>query len=369
MSNFTTLNTEELEQNIIQSDITTIKSQLAGTTVQNGLNVKHPSGSITCNINCKEDQSVKLELGSYDGAASSSTLELATNNGGGQSGAELVFTNSNGKFSINRINSGTAVEVLSFIKTSNNITCSGVLTDSNGGTITTAEKAKLAYITISNDANLSTMETATTDNATAIALRTIKGLNRCLEKISAICDGRKMYPDYLKSAGTKFLTTANVNSAQTGTHGQWIDVNGSTIVYKPPTLGAFDSATRGTVIYKFSCVIGKVDGAALMTFQLVIDGTEVEAKCNQVIGSSGFYGSHVNFELPIQIDSGLGNSAATAVFTNWNSTKTLKLQVWEYANSTEFQLFKPHYFESGYQDNASMPVVKPMISIETYGYG
>jgi len=355
--------------NLERTQIDIHKNQFAGTTAQNGLNVKHKSGSITCNINCKEDQAVKLELGSYDGAASTSTLELATNNGGGQHGAEMVYTNSANKFAINRINSGTATEVLSFVKSSNNITCSGALTDSNGTTITTGEKAKLAYITISNDANLSTMETATTENATAIALRSTKGLNRCLEKISAICDGRKMHPDYLKSAGTKYITTTNVTAAQTGTHGQWIDVNGSSIVYKPPTLGAFDSATRGTVIYKFSCVIGKVDGAAIATFQLVIDGTEVEAICNQIIGASGHYGSHVNFELPIEIDSGLSNSAATAVFTNWTSTKTLKLQVWEYANSTEFQLFKPHYFESGYEDNATMPVVKPMISIETYGYG
>ena len=341
MSNFMNSNTETDD---IKSDVTTIISQLTGTTVQNGLNVKHASGSITTNINCKEDNAVKLELGSYDGSASTSTLELATNNGGGQHGAELVYTNSSNKFAINRINSGTATEVLSFVKSSNNVTMSGALTDSNGTTITSAEKAKLAVVTT-------------------------KGLNRCLEKIAAICDGRKMYPDYLKSAATKFLTTVNVSSAQTGTNGQWIDVNGSTIVYQPPTLGAFDSATRGTVIYKFSCVVGKVDGAALMSFQLLIDGTEVEAKCNQILGSSGFYGSHVNFELPIQIDSGLSNSAANAVFTNWNSTKTLKLQVWEYANSTEFQLFKPHYFESGYEDNATMPVVKPMISIETYGYG
>ena len=341
MSNFMNSNTETDD---IKSDVTTIISQLTGTTAQTGLNVKDPSGSITCNINCKEDQAVKLELGSYDGSASTATLELATNNGGAQNGVEMVYTNSSNTFSVNRINSGTSTQVLSFVKSSNNVTLSGALTDSNGTTITSAEKLKLAVVTT-------------------------KGINRCLEKIASICDGRRMYPDYLKSAGTKFLTSVNVTAAQTGTHGQWIDVNGSEIVYQPPTLGAFDSATRGTVIYKFSCVVGKVDGAALMSFQLVIDGTEVDAKCNQILGSSGFYGSHVNFEIPIQIDSGEGNSAANAVFTNWTSTKTLKLQVWEYANSTEFQLFQPYYFESSYVDIATMPVVKPMISIETYGYG
>ena len=365
-NNLHSIDSTDIDQN---SSISTIESQLAGTTVQNGLNVKHASGSITTNINCKEDNAVKLELGSYDGSASTSTLELATNNGGGQHGAELVYTNSSNKFAINRINSGTATEVLSFVKSSNNVTMSGALTDSNGTTITSAEKAKLAYITISNDANISTMETATTDNATTIALRTTKGLNRCLEKISAICDGRKMYPDYLKSAGTKYVTTTNVSAAQNGTTGSWVDINGSTIVYKPPTLGAYDSATRGTVIYKFSCCIGRQDAEGMASFQFLIDSTEVETKCSQQIGNGGFYGTHMNFEIPIEIDSGLSNSAANGVFTSWNSTKTLKLQVWEYSASTEMRLFQPYYWESGYVSNATMPILQPMISIETYGYG
>ena len=169
MSNFMNSNTETDD---IKSDVTTIISQLAGTTVQNGLNVKHASGSITTNINCKEDNAVKLELGSYDGSASTATLELATNNGGAQNGVEMVYTNSSNTFSVNRINSGTSTQVLSFVKSSNNVTLSGALTDSNGTTITSAEKLKLAVVTT-------------------------KGINRCLEKIASICDGRRMYPDYL----------------------------------------------------------------------------------------------------------------------------------------------------------------------------
>ena len=107
----------------------------------------------------------------------------------------------------------------------------------------------------------------------------------------------------------------------------------------------------------------------LVSFQVFIDGTEVEAKCSQLLGSSGFYGGHVNIELPIQVDSGESTSVADAVFASWTSPKTIKVQCYEYGNSTEIRLFQPYYWENGYVSNATMPVLKPMISIETYGYG
>ena len=352
----------------LKADITTLKGQNAGTIKQDGLFIEHQDGNSVNYINSTGDDMAYLGLFGKTGTnAIQSIVYLGADSG---NGVELSYTHSGTIFRIKRVSSGTATEVLSFTKSSNNVAFSGAITDSNGTTITSAEKAKLAYITISNDANLSTMETATTTNATNIALKTTKGLNRCLEKISAICDGRKMYPDYLKSAGTKYLTTTDVDAVQAGTAGAWVDIVGSSIAYTPPTLGEYDSATRGSVIYKFSFCLGRTaDGEGMASFQLLIDGTEVEAKASQVIGNGSFYGTHVHFECPIEIDSGLSDSAANAVFASWTSAKTLKLQMWEYASGTEIRLFQPYYWESGYVSNATMPILQPTISVETYGYG
>ena len=346
-----------------------IQNKLLGTVVQDGLHVEHQVGNSVNYIHSKGNAMAYLEVG---GAPSTEAVQAIVNIGTDAGNSiSLEYTKSGDIFRIKRVNSGTATTVMSFTKASDVVTFSGALVDSNGGTLTTAEKAKIGHISISQAVDLDAVEASAAANATAIALRTTKGLNRCLEKISGICDGRKLYPDYLKGESTTYITLTDITAAQAGTAGSWVDVAGSSIAYIPPAMGEYASTTRGCVIYKFSFLLGRTgDGEGLVSFQCLLDGTEIEGKATQVHGSGGFYGSHVTIELPIQIDSGETTSLANAVLSSWgSSTRTIKVQMFEYASGTEVRVHQPYYWEALYESNSTPLVSQPTISIETYGYG
>ena len=250
-------------------------------------------------------------------------------------------------------------------------------------------KEKLDKITISSNINLDTttsnITTNTsniTTNTTNITAKTDKNINRCLEKISGVCDGRKLYPDYLKSSGTTFITLANITSAQDV--GQaWVDITGSEITYQPPTLSAFGGATRGIVVYKFSFHMSKHDtvnqvhgdSQGLGTFKFLIDDANdgnytALTRGIQVLGGTS-YGKQVDMEIALTIDSTESKNVALGIFDTWTSAKKIKCQVFEYSTSTEFNLHQPMYYEDLFLEldgPLAVPVIQPHISIEAYGY-
>jgi len=209
------------------------------------------------------------------------------------------------------------------------------------------------------------METATTDNATAIALRTTKNINRCLEKIAGVCDGtHRVYPQYRTGLSPTYITLSDVTK-QSPTTGQWDDIEGSSISYIPPALG-----TRGTVIYKFSCCLSRTsDTEGMASFRVNLAGTGIDQTI-QVIGSGGFYGHQVIIEAIIEVDSGLSDSLATGVLSSWTAAKTIKAQIWEYSSSTDIVLHRPFYYKDIHgASNSSIPILRPLLSIEAYGNG
>ena len=250
--------------------------------------------------------------------------------------------------------------------------------------ISSAQSTKLGHITITSAQDLDVHGTQINTNVTNITLKTDKTINRCLEKICGVCDGRKLYPNYLKSAGTKFITLSNVNAAFSPNQ-SWQDIPGSEITYQPPSLGTFDGATRATVIYKYSFHMSKHDTATpvqgdnegLASYRFLIDdannGTYTELTIGkQVVGTSPHYGRTMDLELYLTIDSGETKDIASGVFDTWTSPKKIKCQVWEYSTSTEFNLFQPMYYQSFFlptNGSSNVPLFKPQISIETYGHG
>ena len=250
-------------------------------------------------------------------------------------------------------------------------------------------KEKLDKITISSNINLDTttsnITTNTsniTTNTTNITAKTDKNINRCLEKISGVCDGRKLYPDYLKSAGTTFITLATISSAQDV--GQaWVDVTGSEITYQPPTLSAFGGATRGIVVYKFSFHMSKHDTVnevqgdtqGLGSFKILIDdlnnGSYTALTIGKQVHGGTLYGKQIHMEVALTIDSTESKDLANGIFDTWTSPKKIKVQAWEYSTGTEFNIHQPMYYESSFLETdgaLAVPIIQPKISIETYGY-
>lgn len=245
--------------------------------------------------------------------------------------------------------------------------------------ISSAQTTKLGHITITSSQDLDVHGTQILVNSGNITTKTDQKINRCLERIGGICDGRQLHT---QSGST--ITLANITAAQD--IGQsWSDVNGSEITYTPPTFGAFGGATRGVVVYKFSFhyakhnTVGEVQGDNdnLGSFKFLIDdannGSYTELTVGkQVIGASMFYGTQVDMEISLVVDSTLTKDVAKGIFDSWTSAKKIKVQVYEYSTGTEFNLHQPMYYQNFFLPNngtTNVPILKPQISIETYGYG
>jgi len=244
--------------------------------------------------------------------------------------------------------------------------------------ISSAQTTKLGHITITSAQDLDVHGTQINTNVTNITLKTDKKINRCLERIGGICDGRQLHT---QSGST--ITLANITAAQ-DVGQSWSDVNGSEITYTPPTFGAFGGATRGVVVYKFSFHYAKHDTSnevagdseGLGSFKFLIDdannGSYTELTVGKQVIGGGNYGRQVDMEISLVVDSTLTKDVAKGIFDSWSSAKKIKVQVYEYATSTEFNLHQPMYYQNYFlpsNGTSNVPIIQPQISIETYGYG
>ena len=175
------------------------------------------------------------------------------------------------------------------------------------------------------------------------ATNPILGSGQILEIVSSLCDGSTV------TVGSGTYTFQNVTAAQAGTT-SYVDLNGSTISYKPPI-----GTTR--VIYEFTYMFSRVDAGPLGHHKFFIDNVEV-TNARWVNGGSTFYGMLQTFKWVINCNAD-SNVAADGAFTSWDSLKELKIQGREYSSSNELQWHTTYYWDG----SASAQFHRPQLTI------
>jgi hypothetical protein len=144
--------------NIINA-LEVIQNKLLGTVVQDGLHVEHQSGDSKNYIHSKGGDIAYLEIG---GAPSTEANQAILNIGTDCSNSvSLEYNKTDSIFKLKKTDEGISTEVFRFTKNSSNVTFTGALADSNGGTLSTADKDKLAHISVTADVNLNMINTNT----------------------------------------------------------------------------------------------------------------------------------------------------------------------------------------------------------------
>jgi hypothetical protein len=163
------------------------------------------------------------------------------------------------------------------------------------------------------------------------------------EYISEFCNGQTI----TTKSGVS-LTLQNVTAVQPGeTHE--VDVNGSSVSYKPP------SGTTN-VIYEFHFQHSFVDGHSISAFIFYIDNVE-QTNTRTEMGNY-VTGNKVSIKVPIKITG--TTSATDCTVSDWNSTKTLKLTYREHHLNNESKLFETRYW---YGSSSTYYFVSPVITL------
>ena len=149
-----------------------------------------------------------------------------------------------------------------------------------------------------------------------------------LEKIWVPCDGRTITT---KSGNNMSIT--NVTGLQTFPGTNYYDLNGSSIVYTPPT---------GTtlVIYEYAFQTCRWDAHGIAHFKFQIDSTEI-------VNSYFCLSVHqqlediCHFKFPINIGGSTNNN--TGQLASWGSSRTLVLRGRRYGGSNEQRIHMTEY--------------------------
>ena len=163
-----------------------------------------------------------------------------------------------------------------------------------------------------------------------------------LEKIWVPCDGRTITT---KSGNNMSIT--NVTGLQTFPGTNYYDVNGSSIVYTPPT---------GTtlVIYEYAYQQKRWDTHGIAHYKFSIDG-------NVIVNS--YYSKSANqqlehlihFKFPINI--GGSTNYDTGQLASWGSSRTLVLRGRRYGGSNEAQVHMTEYSDGTGTNRFHQPCV------------
>jgi len=198
-----------------------------------------------------------------------------------------------------------------------------------------------------------------------------------LECIQGICDGSTVNK---ASGGTYTLPTIKDSGgtpvAQVATN-SFTDVTGSVFAYTPPT-----EASR--ISYEFSFLlspnnVGVWDGGfqryshpVLAHFKLFLDSTEV-TRARFSAGTSHFYGDRVTFKWVFNISGTPSTDSSIGYFQNpseWNSSKTIKLQFKRYETTNEgnadkrpAQLHKNFWFDDNAYNSPATDICYPTLTI------
>ena len=174
-----------------------------------------------------------------------------------------------------------------------------------------------------------------------------RGKGQVLEVLTSLCDGSTVE---VISGSYTFQNVTAVQNATTS----YVDLNGSTISYKPPT---------GTkkVIYEFTYMFARADAGPLGHHKFFIDSVEVtNARWDN--GGNTFYGMLQTFKWIINCNAA-SNVAADGSFTSWDALKQLKIQAREYGSSNECQWHSTHYWDGA----GSEQFHRPLLTITAIG--
>jgi len=179
-----------------------------------------------------------------------------------------------------------------------------------------------------------------TDGSGALSFATVSqpspvntGSLQVLEEFGSPCDGSSI------TTSNGSVTFQNVTGGQNNNFSTYTDMTGSSISYQPPS---------GTVQvhYYFSYVVGYLDNAngyQLAHYQNVIDGNAV-TKSKHTYRSNDYQGmQHIHWIYNI----GGSTDYTVGRVANWNSAKTLKVQMREYSSSYNLKVHVNNYMDGG----------------------
>ena len=177
-----------------------------------------------------------------------------------------------------------------------------------------------------------------------------------LEELSGICDGRSIQVN----SGT--YTLGNVSSVYEAPNAQWSTITGSEISYKPPL-------NTKQVIYIFNVKVKQVDTDSLFTARFVIDNQPVTLLRPDLGISAGFlFGYYLQFRMIIDIGT---DDIEDGKIAQWNTLKTMKLEVWPYkdSNPTEYKVefHASRWIENSDAQDTAAELHRPSITIRAIG--
>jgi len=163
-----------------------------------------------------------------------------------------------------------------------------------------------------------------------------------LEKIWVPCDGRTITT---KSGNNMSITNVTAFQSFAGTN--YYDVNGSSIVYTPPT---------GTtlVIYEFAYSQARWDPHGIAHYKFQIDSTEI-VNSYFSISANAQLENLIHFKLPINIGGSTNNN--TGQLASWGSSRTLTLRGRRYGGSNEAQVHRTEYSDGTGTNRFHQPCV------------
>ena len=163
-----------------------------------------------------------------------------------------------------------------------------------------------------------------------------------LEKIWVPCDGRTVST---KSGNN--MSIANVTAYQGFAGTNYYDVNGSSIVYTPPT---------GTtlVIYEFAYVQKRWDSHGIAHYKFKIDSADV-VNSYYSISMQAQLEDLIHFKFPINV--GGSTNYTTGQIASWGSSRTLVLRGRRYGGSNEAQVHTTEYSDGSGTNRFHQPCV------------
>jgi len=163
-----------------------------------------------------------------------------------------------------------------------------------------------------------------------------------LEKIWVPCDGRTVST---KSGNNMSIT--NVTGEQNFPNTDYYDVNGSSIVYTPPT---------GTtlVIYEYAYQQKRWDTHGIAHYKFQIDGTEI-VNSYYTLSANQQLEDLNHFKWAINIGGSTNNN--TGQLASWGSSRTLVLRGRRYGGSNEARVHVTEYSDGTGTNRFHQPCV------------
>lgn len=180
--------------------------------------------------------------------------------------------------------------------------------------------------------------------------------NNVLEVISGTCDGRVI------TVPSGNYTLQSVTAA-TNLSTSYVDILGSSIAYTPPSDTKY-------VLYRFNFKWDSKGSSGISHFRLYVDSTEIIPAyshfASQYKGAhTSQHGSFTNTMEYVFDLTAASDDAANGKFSNWTSSKTIKVTGREY-NSTYQAAANANTYEDGTSASGNEVFTKPLLTVIAY---